>query len=317
MVTVFNARRQMLVMEARASVEDIPDYKVRTPLQHAIQILKRHRDMMFDDRTDEKPISIILTTLAAHAYQQETTIAAALYSMLQRMDTFIEDRGGVAWIANPTDPAENFADRWQQHPERKDAFYEWLKQARTDFKTAAEALNRDSAFAILEPRVGRRLVEVAQARRKSVRQGAVKRLASSVGSAAGISLNPAHRQPPPWNPVTQGDVQIERAIAERNGYRPQEFSSDGLALLKHAKLRFEADTNVPKPYKVYWQVVNTGREAEVAGGLRGGFDEGVITAGKLTRRESTLYTGKHSIECFIVKNGLLAARSGQFIVNIQ
>jgi hypothetical protein len=317
MVTVFNARRQRLAMEARASVEDIPEYKVRTPLQHAIQILKRHRDMMFDDRTDEKPISIILTTLAAHAYRQETTIAAALYSMLQRMDTFIEDRGGVAWIANPTDPAENFADKWQQHPERKDAFYEWLEQARTDFRGAAEALSRDSALAVLEPRIGRRLVEVAQARRKSARQGAVKRLASSVKSAVGIFLNPDHRQPPPWNPVTQGDVQIERAIVERKGYRPQEFSSDGPAQPKRAKLGFEADTNVPKPYKVYWQVVNTEQEAEGARGLRGRFDERIVTPGKLTRKESTLYTGKHSIECFVVKNDLLAACSGQFIVNIQ
>ena len=317
MAVVFDARRRMLAMEARASVEDIPEYKVRTPLQYAIQILKRHRDMMFVDRADDKPISIILTTLAAHAYQQETTIAGALYSVLQRMDSFIEDRDGVAWIANPNDPAENFADRWQRHPERRRAFYEWLEQARADFRNAAAALTRDGAVAGLQPRVGKRLVEAAQARRQSVRGGALKTLLSGAGSAARIILNPAHRQPPPWNLVTQGDVQIERAIAERNGYRPQEFASDGSALPKHASLRIEADTNVPKPYKVYWQVVNTGREAEGARGLRGGFDEGIITAGKLTRKESTLYTGKHSIECFIVKNGLLAARSGQFIVNIQ
>ena len=317
MAVVFDARRRMLAMEARASVEDIPEYKVRTPLQYAIQILKRHRDIMFVDRADDKPISIILTTLAAHAYRQETTIAGALYSILQRMDAFIEDRAGVAWIANPTNPAENFADRWQQHPERRRAFYEWLEQARTDFGNAAVALTRDAAVAGLQPRVGKRLVEAAQARRQNVRGGALKSLLSGVASAARTVLNPAHRQPPPWNPVTQGEVQIERAVVERNGYRPEEVSSDGSALPKHASLRFEADTNVPKPYKVYWQVVNTGREAAGAQGLRGGFDEGVISAGKLTRKESTLYTGKHSIECFIVKNGLLAARSGQFVVNIQ
>lgn len=317
MAVVFDARRRMLAMEARASVEDIPEYKVRTPLQYAIQILKRHRDIMFVDRADDKPISIILTTLAAHAYQQETTIAGALYSILQRMDIFIEDRLGVAWIANPTDPAENFADRWQLHPERRRAFYEWLEQARADFHSAAIALTRDAAATSLQQPVGKRLVEAAQARRQSAKGGALKSLLSGAASAARIVLNPAHRQSPPWNPVTQGDVQIERAIAERNGYRPEEFCSDGSALPKRVSLRFEAETNVPKPYKIYWQVVNTGREAEGARGLRGGFDEGVITAGKLTRKESTLYAGKHSIECFIVKNGLLAARSGQFLVNIQ
>ena len=81
-------------------------------------------------------------------------------------------------------------------------------------------------------------------------------------------------------------------------------------------MTFEAITNIPKPYKVYWQVVNIGPEAKAANGLRGGFDEGFVTKGKLTRKESTRYMGTHSIECFIVKNGYLAARSGQFIVNI-
>lgn len=317
MAVVFNARRQMLAMEARASVEDIQEYKVRTPLQYAIQLLKRHRDIMFVDRTEDKPISIILTTLSAHAYQQETTIAGALYSILQRMASFIENRDGVTWITNPTDPAENFADRWQRHPERRRAFYKWLKQAQADFQNAAVALTRDAAVAGLQPRVGKRLVEAAQARLQNAKRVTFKTLLSGTATVARIILNPTHCQPPPWNPGTQGNVQIERAIAERNGYRPEGFTSDGSALPKHASLRFEADTNVPKPYKVYWQVVNTGREAESARGLRGGFDEGVITAGKLTRKESTLYTGKHSIECFIVKNGLLAARSGQFIVNIQ
>ena len=61
----------------------------------------------------------------------------------------------------------------------------------------------------------------------------------------------------------------------------------------------------------------TGREAEAANGLRDGFDQGLVTAGKLTKKETTLYTGRHSIECFIVKAGYLAARSGQLIVNIQ
>lgn len=317
MLAVFEARRKALAFEARASVEDIPEHRVRTPLQHAIQILKRHRDTMFAYRPDEKPISIILTTLAAHGYQQETTIAGALYSILERMDIFIEDRGGVAWIVNPTDPAENFADRWQRHPERRRAFDEWLNRARIDFADAAAAANRNAALAGLAPRFGERLVEAAQARRQNVRGGAVKALFSGISSTARVILSPAHRQEPPWNLAAHGEVQIEKAIAARNGFRPEEFASGGTPLPKHVSLTFEADTNIPKPYKVYWQVVNTGRDAETARGLRGGFDEGHITAGKLTRNETTLYGGQHSIECFIVKNGLLAARSGQFIVNIQ
>ncbi|MBB2687743.1 UNVERIFIED_ORG: hypothetical protein GGD47_005386 [Rhizobium etli] len=317
MSVIFEARRRALALEARASVEDIPEYRVRTPLQSAIQILKHHRDRMFVGRGDEKPISIILTTLAARAYQQEPTISTALLSILRIMANFIENRNGVAWVTNPTDPAENFADRWQSHPARRDAFYEWLEQAQADFTNAAIAVTRDAATAALEPRLGRQLMEAANARRTGGNSnGLISRLVGGA-RAVGRILNPAHRQAAPWNILDQGSVEIERATMQRNGFRPEEFVSDGSPMPKYCDLRFEAETNVPKPYKVYWQVVNTGREAANSNSLRGGFDEGIVSAGKLTRDESTSYSGTHSIECFIVKNGLLAARSGQFIVNIQ
>jgi hypothetical protein len=317
MAVIFEARRRALALEARASVEDIPEYKVRTPLQSAIQILKHHRDRMFVGRGDEKPISIILTTLSARAYQQEPTISAALFSILRDMANFIEYRSSVAWIENPTDPAENFADRWQSHPERREAFYEWLDQAQVDFTNAANAVTRDAATAALEPCLGRQLMEAANARRAGGNvNGLLGRIAGGA-RAIGRVLSPLHKQAAPWNMLEQGSVEIERATMQRNGFRPEEFVSDGGPLPKHCSLRFEAETNVPKPYKVYWQVVNTGQEAANANGLRGGFDEGIVAVGKLTRDESTTFAGTHSIECFIVKNGLLAAKSGQFLVNIQ
>lgn len=313
MAVVFNSRRTVLAMEAKASVESIPEHRVRTPLQSAIQVLKRHRDQMFDGH-ENKPISIILTTLAAHAYQQETTIGAALFGILQRMDQFIEDRNGVSWIPNPTDGAENFADRWEGKPERREAFYTWLYQARDDFARAAANANREAALSALESRFGKNLITEAKLRRTSPTLG--KSLLTSIGTAVSNILNPAHRQTPPWRVSNQGEVRIEQAIYSQNGFRPAQFESDGAALPKRGSLRFEADTSIPKPYKVYWQVVNTGREASDADSLRGGFDEGVVEQGKLTREENTLYRGRHSIECFIVKDGL-AVRSGQFIVNIQ
>lgn len=94
------------------------------------------------------------------------------------------------------------------------------------------------------------------------------------------------------------------------------FTSGGAALPKHCSLSFKAETTLTGRFKVYWQVVNTGREAEAADSLRGGFNLDSAVRGVLTHTESTLYRGQHSIECFIVKNGRLAARSGQFIVNI-
>lgn len=82
-------------------------------------------------------------------------------------------------------------------------------------------------------------------------------------------------------------------------------------------MKFEAATDLPPPYEVYWQVVNTGDEAASAGQLRGGFDKGTVERGSITHREETGYSGAHTIECFIVKDRHLAARSGVFVVNVR
>ncbi|MYE36741.1 MAG: nucleotidyltransferase, partial [Rhodobacteraceae bacterium] len=82
MKKVFDELRLAIAKEKGMSIEDIPKYKVRTPLQSAIQILKHHRDKMFSENIDNKPISIILTTLAARAYGGELTISDALNNIL-------------------------------------------------------------------------------------------------------------------------------------------------------------------------------------------------------------------------------------------
>ncbi|WP_114193296.1 nucleotidyltransferase domain-containing protein [Edaphovirga cremea] len=151
---VFERRRRMLAESIKASVEDIPDYKIRTPLQSAIMILKRHRDGMFEGRYDERPISIIITTLAAHSYNGEEKISDALYSILSRMNHFIEHDGHHCIIRNPSDPLENFADKWPKHPEREAAFFEWLRQARQDFETLAIQVERHRLIEIIQPRMG-------------------------------------------------------------------------------------------------------------------------------------------------------------------
>ena len=124
-----------------ASIQQVPQYqKNKLPLQRVIQILKRQRDMMFSDEKDkeDKPISIIITTLAAKAYNKEKGILEALYNVIHSMDSFIEERWGeqegkyIKWISNPVNDEENFADKWVEHPLRQTNFYTWLKQVRED-----------------------------------------------------------------------------------------------------------------------------------------------------------------------------------------
>ena len=163
---VFLRRREQVLDEMRsegvtANVEDIPTYRVRTPLQSAIMILKRHRDTMFADDPTDKPISIIISSLAAHAYEGEETIGYALLSILSRMEGAIEHDGNKYIIKNPTDALENFADKWEDHPERAEAFFAWLRQAREDFAAAGRLVEHRRMSSVLASRMGRDVTDQA------------------------------------------------------------------------------------------------------------------------------------------------------------
>ena len=159
----FNAKRMLLAESLRASVENVPEYKVKTPLQRAIQILKRHRDIMFADDQDDKPISIIITTLAARAYDNEADLLEALQNIINKMPNLIEqDEQGNALVTNPVNPIENFADKWKKHPERETKFRQWLQQVLADLAAALRAGKLDDMIEGIKPRFGDRIVnEVA------------------------------------------------------------------------------------------------------------------------------------------------------------
>lgn len=133
------------IME-RAQVDKIPIYKRKTPLQRSIQILKRHRDLMFNDDPDVKPISIIITTLAARAYQGEPDIESAMNTILSQMGSFVNS--SRPRVPNPVDPEEDFADRWSmpkcRHLNLEQNFRNWLKQAKNDFDILG--MSNDASF---------------------------------------------------------------------------------------------------------------------------------------------------------------------------
>ena len=99
--------------------------------------MKRHRDMMFNG-DDDKPISIIITTLATLAYKKDTSLIDTLINIVNNMENYIESRYDhnkgkvIKWIANPVNHEENFADKWTEYPQREKSFYKWLIQVRVD-----------------------------------------------------------------------------------------------------------------------------------------------------------------------------------------
>ena len=317
----FDAARKSFAESRQLRVEDVPEYKVKTPLQRTIQILKRHRDIWFEENQsaydkDAKPISIIITTLAAHAYNNEVDLQQALLKIVMEMPKYIEYyNNGAAFIPNPVNPLENFADKWQEYPIRKACFMDWLKQAQLDLTTALKLSDVQNVGKSLEPSLGKRVITEAQQKLYERTSRFTPTIAASVSRQLSY-FDVTHRQDPKWSVIPSGKVTII-GTASRKGCRTRQIESDSTPLPKGWSLRFEARTNVLEPYEVHWQVVNTGTEALQANDLRGDFYEGVIGAGVIVQNEHTKYKGMHWIECFIVKDGICRARSGEFVVNIE
>lgn len=310
----FNGRKILRTAAMRFSegIEKLPLHKNRSILQKSVQILKRHRDRYFIENNDIKPISIILTTLSAMAYEGEETLSDSLQGILRWLDSRIEVESGISWVRNPTIPSENFAERWNENPELKEGFFTWLRQARCDFDSFFQADNIDNAEDVLDSFIGRVTIDRLRALR-------------GLEKKQNVVFFAAHRKNPLWqiSPDKNYYVKIEKSVVKMRGFRDYAYGNNDLPIKKGRSLKFTAKTNAVLPYDVYWQVVNTGEEAESANQLRGGFDIGEaistsgLSKGYLIRNETTQYKGTHSIECFIVKDGILIARSGQYYVNIK
>lgn len=141
--------------EIYASIDEVPDALIKTPLQRAIQILKRHRDVRFTNHpmAPDKPISMIITTLAAKLYNGEPNVfltlrnianqfdmlSALLYpgynidNSLQKQSLITRKDDGTWVIPNPVNPNENFSDRWHENNDQKArAFFQWASWVKED-----------------------------------------------------------------------------------------------------------------------------------------------------------------------------------------
>jgi len=121
------------------NVEKLPTHTVfKGILRRAVQIMKRHRDLLFLDNTEyegKSPISIIITTLASRAYrdaviqQNFSNELEVLITVVELMTNYIETKvvkGQIEmWVTNPKNEHENFAEKWNVDPKRVEAFHYW------------------------------------------------------------------------------------------------------------------------------------------------------------------------------------------------
>lgn len=174
-------------------------------LRRTTQVLKRHRDIDFE-RLDKSlaPLSIIITQLASKSYEYCIRHFAfdneldLLVHTIKFMPLFIEKReiGGRThyFILNETTTGENFAEKWNDEPQRAAAFYRWHRKAEADFARLIETEGLDELTAELKDSLGEGLVKRALDAQTGTLSEA--RTAGRLSVAAGIGLTTAAKATP-------------------------------------------------------------------------------------------------------------------------
>lgn len=295
-----------------------------TQFRHLVQLLKRFCRSRTDDEWD-MPNGMKLTMLVHECQPAHfDRIDVAFRTLLENLERRLRWSKVIRNLAHPQQPAitktDNDTNVVELLTHSSEALSELRRLDSTDNNNADAArkawdwvFRSDGFFKQFDDEEAEK---EAASSKETVASRALAATATVAQSTSRAIFRVTHRQAPSWLMRTSRAVSI-RATYCRDGFRTAEFRSDSTAIPKHCSLRFEADTDVPRPFKVYWQVVNTGAEAEAAGGLRGEFYDGLMERGGLVRKESTLYRGSHWIECFIVRDGVCVARSGEFVVNIE
>lgn len=290
-------KKQIALMEKRA-IEKVPDYKVKTPLQRAVQLFKRHAEVMFANDIEHKPSSIIITTLAAKAYDSCGDTIDSFEDLLtlvsKKMILFLDNEYGKNCVKNPVNQKENLSEKWMKNKTYYQAFIKWQDKLKNDF-----------CFDTYETRTFayRNLNE------------SLKGIKNNLHDEINL-LDLSHHKKPKWPMVGKQDVHIVAKCMPKsvNAFIP--FNS-GAPLRKDGELKFEIITDNIYAYDIYWQITNTGTEASDAGMLRGGFYDSDIYEGKRVRIESTQFKGAHFVEAYIVKDGICYGKSEPFKVVIK
>ncbi len=254
--------------------------------------------------------SVILTTLlgervrAIDAETRYSDVPTALKNIVNDLDAWLQHYSTKPSIEDPSCPGTNFDHRWDQAQyanfrNQIHRYAEWIT-------AAYDEPGRDKSLELWQKVFG---------------TGFKAPLASAVSEASAVAVGPAPgvsemrapneqfiRELFPFAPTHAASIIGE--VFPKDGFRHGPIRNLG-RLQKNRKLRFRVLTDVKPPYEVWWKVRNHGHEAQAADGLRGE----IRKDDSIWHKESTLYTGTHWIECYVVKEGRVVA-TDRYVVSI-
>lgn len=112
------------LLEKALRAENLPsnEYENKKPLQRGVQLIKRYRDIYFQDDDEFKTSSIILTTIAGLYYNGEESIFLTVENIVNRIRQHTLYNTARIKVLNPVNSAEDFTDKWENEPRYYQAF---------------------------------------------------------------------------------------------------------------------------------------------------------------------------------------------------
>ena len=111
----FEGRARVTMLEAmKKAIDPLPGYEPadrKLPLQRAVQLVKRWRDVVFRDDPEAAPSSTVLTTLAALHYGGQPSVYDALARILAGIVVSLPEVGRLQ-VLNPIDSREDLSEAW-------------------------------------------------------------------------------------------------------------------------------------------------------------------------------------------------------------
>jgi len=165
-------------------------------LKKAVQLLKRWRDIRFQQKPAVAPISMVLTTLAGELYAGEVSLARTMTGVLKGIVSRIETCNPRIYVLNPGNPQEDLSERWD---DRRN--YREFLDGILEFNNAWEVIVRTRSLpglceslqnlfgAPVQAALAKQARRIQQLRESSsLRIGSAGVISSSIAKAAGIPL---------------------------------------------------------------------------------------------------------------------------------
>lgn len=277
-------------------------------LRKVLRLLKYLRD----HRDAFKVKSVLLTTLVGNIADQWRTgdpdyykdVLTTLLHLVEDLDTWLQANETKPWISDPSCPQTSFNHRWTDDQYR--VFRDKIHKLAPKIRTAYDASTPSESISAWQDVFGPDFPSALTA--KASATSPTKRTWTPPSSRAPGEVFIEEKFPVTNtnHAVITSEIAQPRDRAERRALKARA----GRVRKQHS-LIFRIDTDVPEPYKVFWKVRNHGQEARARNALRGQI---VPDDGARQKRESTLYTGHHYVECYIVKDGVCVARAHEPVI---